>query len=94
MGYEVEVRPDVVVGDLVELPANIRSRIIRAIEGRLTTEPTRYGVRLKQSLSGLWKIRVGDYRIVYETEEKKVTVWAIRHRKDVYREAERRWLSA
>ena len=93
MGYEVELRPDVVAEDLTELPANIRARIIRAIDGRLTTEPTRYGVRLSQSLGGLWKIRVGDYRIVYEIEEKKVTVWAIRHRKDIYAEAERRWLS-
>lgn len=93
MRYEVEVRPEVVAEDLAELPANIRARIIRAIESRLTTEPTRYGIRLSQSLSGLWKSRVSDYRIVYEIGEKRVTVWAIRHRKDVYREAERRWLS-
>ena len=92
MRYGVELRPDVIEEDLTELPANIRARIIRAIESRLTGEPTRYGVRLSQSLGGLWKIRVGDYRIVYEIEEEKVTVWAIRHRKDVYREAERRWL--
>ena len=92
MGYEVELRPDVVAEDLVELPANIRARIIRAIESKLATEPTRYGVRLRQSLGGLWKIRVGDYRIVYEIEGEKVTVWTIRHRQDVYREAERRWL--
>jgi len=94
LGYEVELRPEVVAEDLVELPANIRARIIRAVESRLATEPTRYGVRLRQSLGGLWKIRVGDYRIVYEIEEEKVTVWAIRHRKDIYEEAERRWLSA
>jgi len=93
LGYEVELRPDVVEEDLTDLSANIRARIIRAIESRLTTEPTRYGVRLRQSLGGLWKIRVGDYRIVYEIEEKKVSVWAIRHRKDVYEEAELRWLS-
>lgn len=93
MGYEVGLRPDVVAEDLTELPANIRARIIRAVDSRLTTEPTRYGVRLSQSLGGLWKIRVGDYRIVYEIEEKKVTVWAIRHRKDVYAEAGQRWLS-
>ena len=92
MRYGVELRPDVVEEDLAELSANIRGRIIRTIESRLATEPTRYGVRLRQSLGGLWKIRVGDYRIVYEIEEEKVTVWAIRHRKDVYREAERRWL--
>lgn len=46
MGYEVELRPDVVEEDLRELSANIRARIMRAIESRLTTEPTRYGVRL------------------------------------------------
>lgn len=92
MGYEVELRQEVVAEDLAELPANIRARIIRAVESRLATEPRRYGVRLSQSLGGLWKIRVGDYRIVYEIEEKKVTVWAIRHRKDVYSEPERRWL--
>jgi len=94
LGYEVELRPDVVTEDLVELSASIRARIIRAVESRLTTEPTRYGVRLRQSLGGLWKKRVGDYRIVYEIEEEKVTVWAIRHRKDEYEEAELRWLSA
>ncbi len=93
MGYEVELRPEVVGEDLVQLPTNIRARIIRAIESRLTTEPTRYGIRLRQSLGGLWKIRVGDYRIVYEIEGKKVTIWAIRHRKNVYDEATRRWLS-
>ncbi len=93
MGYEVELRPEVVGEDLVQLPTNIRARIIRAIESRLTTEPTRYGIRLRQSLVGLWKIRVGDYRIVYEIEGKKVTIWAIRHRKNVYDEATRRWLS-
>jgi len=90
LGYEVELRPDVIEEDLTELSANVRTRIIRAIESRLTTEPTRYGVRLRQSLGGLWKIRVGDTRIVNEIEEEKVTVWAIHHRKDVYREAERR----
>lgn len=93
MGYQVELRPNVVVEDLTEIPANIRVRIIRAVDSRLTTEPTRYGVRLSQSLGGLWKIRVSDYRIVYEIKEKKVTVWAIRHRKDVYAEAGRRWLA-
>jgi mRNA interferase RelE/StbE len=92
LGYEIELRPDVVAEDLTELPVNIRARIIRTVERRHTTEPTRYGVRLSQSLGGLWKIRVGDYRIVYEIEEKKVTVWAIRHRRVVYAEAERRWL--
>ena len=54
------------------------------------TEPARYGQRLRRSLSGLWKLRVGDYRVVYEISGPRITVWAVRHRKEVYEEAERR----
>ena len=62
----------------------MQARIMRAIERRLMTEPTKYGERLRRSLTGLWKLRVGDYRVCYETQERTVTVWAIRSRRDVY----------
>ena len=91
MAYAVEIR-DVALEDLEELPRNIRARLLRATEQRLTTAPTRYGVRLRQSLAGLWKLQAGDYRIVYEVEGAMVTVWAIRHRKHVYPIVERRWV--
>ena len=93
MAYQVEFHPEVVAEDLRELPANLRTRIIRAIDKRLTTEPTRYGTKLRQALSELWKLRVGDYRVVYEVRGHRVTVWAVRHRKDVYDEVERRWIT-
>ena len=93
MRYEVQVR-DVAQGDLDELPRNIQVRLIRAVEQRLTTAPNHYGVRLRQSLSGLWKVRVGDYRIVYDLTGRTVTIWAIRHRKQVYPIVGRRWLRA
>ena len=90
MSYTVEIR-DVVFEDLNEMLQNLRARILRAVEQRLTTAPMRYGVRLRQSPMGLWKLRVGDYRIVYEIKGSQVTVWAIRHRKHVYPVVERRW---
>lgn len=93
MAYTVEIR-DVAMEDLDQLPQNIRTRLLRAIEQRLATAPDRYGVRLRQSLTGLWKLRVGDYRIVYELEGTKVTVWAIRHREHVYPVVEHRWFRA
>ena len=80
--------------DLEVLPRNIRERILRAVEQRLTTAPTRYGVKLRQALADLWKLRVGDYRVVYAITGHAVTVWAVRHRKDVYAAVERRWLHA
>jgi len=89
--YTVEYRPEVHGEDFPKIPGNIHSRILRAIEKRLMTNPTRYGTRLRQSLMGLWKLRVGDYRVVFEIQGDTVTVWAIRHRKEVYEEAQRRW---
>lgn len=88
--YTLLYRPEVVEEDLPRIPQNLRTRIVRAIEARLMTEPARYGERLRRSLSGLWKIRVGDYRSCYEIEAQAVTVWAIRHRRDVYSILERR----
>lgn len=87
---EVLYREEVLDEDLPGIPANLRRRIINAIEARLATEPTRYGTRLRRSLSALWKLRGGDYRVVFEIERKTVWIWAIAHRKDVYPEAERR----
>ena len=91
MPYNVVVR-EVVWDDLEALPRNIRDRLLRAVEQRLTTAPTHYGVKLRQALSELWKLRVGDYRVVYEITGAQVTVWAVRHRTDVYATVERRWL--
>jgi mRNA interferase RelE/StbE len=88
--YALLYRPEVLEEDLPRIPRNLRGRIFRAIEARLMTEPARYGERLRRSLSGLWKIRVGDYRVCYEIAAQAVTVWAIRHRRDVYPTVERR----
>ncbi len=88
--YEVRYRPEVPDEDLAAIPRNLQKRILDAIEVRLRTEPARYGVRLRRSLWGLWKPRVGDYRVVYEIKAAKVLVWVIAHRKAVYARAERR----
>jgi len=64
----------------------MRERIRKAIESRLMTAPQKYGLPLKKSLGGYWKIRVGDYRIVFKVEGEIVYVLAIRHRKKIYEE--------
>jgi mRNA-degrading endonuclease RelE of RelBE toxin-antitoxin system len=52
---------------------------------------------LRAELKSLWSLRVGDYRVVYRIEGKKVKVIQIAHRRDAYQagilEARRRgWL--
>ena len=60
--YHHKVQED----DLSAISASIRKRISEAIESRLLTEPEKYGHPLRKPLSGYWKLRVGDYRIVYK----------------------------
>ncbi len=91
--FAIEYREEVLGEDLKEIPKNLQRRIVRAIEARLTSEPEKYGTRLRQSLAGLWKLRVGDYRVVFEIESGRVRIWAIVHRKRAYEEATRRWPS-
>lgn len=90
--YSVEYRPKVLEEDFPVIPRNMLARIFRAVESRLTNEPAHYGVRLRRSLAGLWKVRVGDYRVVYAIQGTRVTIHAVQHRKNVYDAVEARLL--
>lgn len=67
-----------------------QQRIIKTIRKRLTAEPERYGQPLKEDLKGLWKLRVGQYRVVYEVKKNEVVVYVIkvgfRRDEEVYKE--------
>ena len=60
------------------------------IDARLGTEPARFGTPLSGSLRGYWKLRVGEYRVVFKVAENDVWILAIVHRRDVYERAARR----
>jgi mRNA interferase RelE/StbE len=70
---------------LSRIPTAERSRLIQAID-RLRREPLAGGT-LKGEFSGLRRLRVGDYRIVYEVLQEQITVLVVRigHRREVYR---------
>ena len=72
--------------ELETLPARLGDRIFRVIE-RLEQNPRPEGCRKIQGSSDLWRLRIGDYRVVYSVSDrtKKVDVVAVRHRRDAYR---------
>ncbi len=62
-------------------------KVVRVID-KLANDPKPLGVKkLKASDENLYRVRSGDYRIVYAIAEeiKIVNIRRIRHRKDVYR---------
>ncbi len=62
---------------------------MRYMRERISTSenPQRFGKPLRHELKGLWRYRVGDYRIICEIQEHILTVLVIDidHRKDIYR---------
>ncbi len=80
MPYTLVYHPDVRSEDIPAINRDLRDRIARAIESRLTTEPERYGEPLRGTLRGYWRLRVGDYRIVFKVVKNEVWIFGIIHR--------------
>lgn len=85
--YEISYHPKVLSHDLVKISKTDLKALRNAIERKLTTRPEMYGAHLRGELASYWKIRVGDYRIVYQISGKSIYVLVIANRKDVYTQA-------
>ena len=72
--------------DLRKMPPDIVNRVLDAVES-LSQNPFPHGVEKLSGSEHAYRIRLGDYRVVYEvvTETKLVEIQRVRHRKDVYR---------
>ena len=86
MPYHAVYHADVTALDLPRINRNIQRRILRAIETRLLASPEHYGDPLTGNLAGYWKLRSGDYRIVFKVTGSEIYIYTIRHRKDAYTE--------
>lgn len=72
--------------DLRKLPPGAVARVLDAVEA-LAQNPFPHGVEKLSGSEHAYRMRLGDYRVVYEvvTEAKLVEIQRVRHRKDVYR---------
>ena len=65
-----------------------RRTILRYLRERIATadDPRRFGKPLAGELTGLWRYRVGDYRLVVTFEDDRLIVLVLRvaHRREVY----------
>jgi mRNA interferase RelE/StbE len=85
MAYEVRLKPSAERA-LRRLPAQIRSRIGNRLDG-LAGNPRPSGCEKLGGVDDLYRIRVGNYRVVYQVSDEVlvVLVVTIGHRGDVYR---------
>jgi mRNA interferase RelE/StbE len=74
--------------ELAGLGHNAAKDILIFLRKRIATDedPRRFGEPLRKDLSGLWKYRVGAYRVIADIQDENVVVLVVRvaHRKNVY----------
>ncbi|WXG47141.1 MAG: type II toxin-antitoxin system RelE/ParE family toxin [Candidatus Atabeyarchaeum deiterrae] len=72
--------------DLRSIDRQQVARIISAVES-LAGNPFPPGLRKLRGAEQLYRIRVGDYRVIYEIETKSriLTIFYVRHRREAYR---------
>jgi mRNA interferase RelE/StbE len=71
--------------ELEEFHGSIARRLLRRIEA-LAGEPRPTGCRKLTDSKNLWRIRVGDYRVLYSIDDRArlIDIIAVRHRKEAY----------
>jgi mRNA interferase RelE/StbE len=74
---------------ITKLDRAAQTSIVKFLREKLqpAPDPRSLGKPLHGDKQGLWRYRVGDYRIVCDIQEERITVLVLRvaHRKDVYR---------
>lgn len=73
--------------DLSKLDKHTQRRIMSFLIQRTDRHPRDYAKALTGEFLGLWRIRVGDYRLIISIDESDhmISVYEVGHRKEIYR---------
>jgi mRNA interferase RelE/StbE len=92
--FELKFTPDA-AADIKALDGSVRSQLRKVLEKKLAADPEGYGLPLRGSLAGYWKLQFGNHRIVYRIYPRHhiVVVCSVGVRKqgdaeDIYRQLE------
>ena len=72
--------------DFRRFPASLISRVIKKVES-LPANPIPADSKKLRDTEHTYRVRVGDYRIIYQinTSDKEILIFRVRHRKDAYK---------
>ena len=74
--------------ELKKLGEQAQREILKYLDERIASDedPARFGKALRGDLAGLWRYRVGDYRLICSLREGQMLVLVLKvaHRRDVY----------
>ncbi len=82
MRYKVQFKPRA-IKDIESLTSKFQSRIIKKIEEM--SDNLKGDVKHLTDTTPEFRLRVGDYRILFEIEGEAIIIYRIRHRREAYR---------
>ncbi len=83
--FQIRFKPTV-EKDIRRLASSVLDRVIQRLRG-LAQDPFPKGMTKLSDSENLYRIRIGDYRIIYgvDVTEQTITIHYVRHRRDAYR---------
>ena len=82
MNYQVEFKPRA-IKDLKALPVAEHRRILAKVEA--LQDDLAGDVKKLTNFTPEYRLRAGNYRVLFELDAAKVVIYRVRHRKDVYK---------
>jgi mRNA interferase RelE/StbE len=82
MRYNVQFKPSA-LRDMGGLSSRMRARLLARIEEM--SNDLKGDVKRLTSFTPEYRLRVGDYRVLFEIEGEKLVIYRIRHRREAYR---------
>lgn len=85
MKYSIEITPST-ERQLKKLTPEVLVQISEVIE-QLSVNPKPHGVIKLKGSQNLWRVRTGDFRVIYEVKDRELIVLIVKvaHRREVYR---------
>ena len=73
--------------ELKSLPENVLKRVDNKLQALSLNPRPRGAAKLKGKESEGWRLRIGDYRILYQIDDKEnaIHVYRVKHRREAYR---------
>lgn len=86
MPYQVEIRP-AARRQIKKLPREVQAEILARLTG-LADNPRPLGAEALEGSQGLYRLRSGQYRVIYSVEEQALLILVVRvaHRREAYRQ--------
>jgi mRNA interferase RelE/StbE len=80
--YDIRFKPGA-SKEIAALPFRYQARVLARIED--LSDNLKGDVKQLTDFTPEYRLRVGDYRVLFEVEEKTIIVYRVRHRREVYR---------